>query len=87
MANLTKNQIKARLKKIVEKLEEIKSELDDLAYDTQEEADNIEPYGDKWELTEQQEERQEYLTDLATELESQSENLDQVREELDNLIY
>jgi len=56
MANLTKNQIKARLKKIVEILEDAKMLLDELQSDTQEEADNIEPYGDKWELTEQQEE-------------------------------
>lgn len=87
MANITKNQIKARLKKIVEMLEEAKGLIDDLAYEVQEEADNIEPYGDKWELTEQQEERQEYLTDLASDLETESENLDEVRSNLDDLIY
>ena len=87
MANITKNQVKARLKKIVEMLEEVKGLIDDLAYEVQEESDNIEPYGDKWELTEQQEERQEYLTDLASDLETESENLDEVRSNLDDLIY
>lgn len=87
MANITKNQIRARLKKIVEMLEQVKSDLDDLQMETQEEADSIEPYGDKWELTEQQEERQESLQELADEMETQSDNLEEIRETLENLEY
>lgn len=87
MANLTKNQAKARLRKIVAMLEEVKDKLDELIGEIQDEADNIEPYGDNWELTEQQEERQEYLNDLASDLETESDNLDEVRANLDDFAY
>ena len=83
MANITKNQIKARLKKLIEKLEDAKSELEDLQTEIEDEIDNIEPYENKDELTEQQEERQEWLEDAKDTIETQVENLDELICELD----
>lgn len=85
VANITKNQIKARLKKLVEKLEEIKNDLSDLQMDVGEEIDNIEPYENKEELTLQQEERQEWLQETSDTLESQCDNLDDLICELDSI--
>lgn len=87
MANLTKNQIRARLKKLVEILEDVRYELEMLQSDTQEEADNIEPYEGKDELTEQQEERADYLQETADNLETQADNLADIISELEELTY
>ena len=54
---MTKTQVKRRLAKIIEMLNEAQSQLDELAYDMEETIDSIEPYENKDELTEQQEER------------------------------
>jgi len=87
MANLTRNQIKARVKKLVEILEDVRCELEMLQSDTQEECDNIEPYEGKDELTEQQEERADYLQETADNLETQADNLADIISELEDLTY
>lgn len=87
MANITKNQIKKRLREIVTLLEQAKELVNDLSIDVEEEKDNIEPYENKDDLTPQQEERQDYLNDLFDTLDTQSENIDDITSELDNFIY
>ena len=87
MANITKNQIKKRLREILETLEKAKDLVFNLSVDVEEERDNIEPYDNKDDLTPQQEERQEYLSDLVDALEEQGSALEDVANELDNFIY
>ena len=87
MANITKNQIKKRLREIVALLEQAKELVNDLSIDVEEEKDNIEPYDNKDDLTPQQEERQEYLSELFDTLDTQSDNIDDIASELDNFIY
>lgn len=87
MANLTKNQIRARLKKIIEALELARGELEDLQADTENEAEEVEPYEGKDELTPQQEERAEYLEETAQALEEQADNLADLISNLEDLNY
>jgi len=87
MANITKNQIKKRLKEIVALLEQAKELVNDLSVDVEEESENIEPYDNKDDLTPQQEERQDYLNELFDTLDTQSDNIDDITSELDNFIY
>lgn len=99
MANLTTRQAKARAEKIAEQLEvlrggllELVEDIENLKDEMQEEADNIEPYEGKEELTEQQEERQSTLQDWAECLED-VENfdiegaLDEIAEVLEHIIF
>lgn len=83
MANLTKTQVKSRLQKITEQLEELLNQIEDLKTDCEDEAENIEPYDGKDELTEAQEERQEWLTDTAYTLDTQYDSLADIISELD----
>lgn len=85
MANLTKTQIKKQLKELWDKGELGKLEgaidnaievIDTLIYDIEEERDSIEPYEGKDELTEQQEERYEWLDNLASDLNSLKDDLE-----------
>ena len=87
MANITKNQIKKRLREIIALLEQAKEFVNDLSIDVEEEKDNIEPYDNKDDLTPQQEERQDYLSELFDTLDTQSDNIDDITSELDNFIY
>lgn len=87
MPIITKNQIRSQLKKILELLEQASDKLADLQNDTSEEVDNIEPYEGKEELTPQQEERQEELQEIADQLDEQISNLDDIKSELENIIY
>ena len=83
---MTKTQIKSRLKKIKELLEEQKMELESLNEEIQETIDEIEPYGDSYELTAEQEDRQEWLEDCYSDLESECWNLEGIIDVLDNVI-
>lgn len=65
---MTRTQYKKAVKELLDKLEALKAEFDDLAYEAQDEADGMEPYEGKEELTAQQEERQEWLSDLSSAL-------------------
>ena len=78
MANITKNQIRARLKKIVEKLEEERSNLEDLKTDIDNELEEIEPYEGKFDLTPQQEERQESLENWSSVIDDQISSLEEM---------
>lgn len=75
MANITKTQIIKRAGKIADqindgKFAEAKDELESLKDEVRDEADNIEPYDGKDDLTPQQEERQEWLNETADALDS-----------------
>ena len=78
----TKTQLKARAKKIAEQLDNLKMELEELQSDLETESADIEPYENKYELTPQQEERQEWLDNAAYEVGYAADN---IQEALDNL--
>ena len=59
---MTKLQVKARLRKILEKLSEVRDELQELIDEAQDTVDNIEPYEGAYELTPEQEEELNNLT-------------------------
>lgn len=63
MANLTKTQIKKRIGELLDKMIDLKYELENLYDEVEEEINNIEPYEGKDDLTPQQEERQQWLED------------------------
>jgi len=87
MANITKTQVKTRAKKIAEKIDEVLDLLRELAEETRNEADEVEPYGDNYDLTEAQEERVEWLNDQADILEDQADELEQVRDNVEEVAY
>ena len=76
MAELTKTQIKKRVKTLLEKLESIKEELTELKDDVENESYNIEPYEGKNELTKFQEQRQEWLDSVSEALGSLIDGMD-----------
>lgn len=58
---MTKTQIKTRLKRIIETLNNAQEALADLSYEVEDTISEIEPYENHENLTEAQEERQEWL--------------------------
>lgn len=84
MANITKTQIRRRIEKLVEQLNDIQLEIQELRDEVEDEANSIEPYGDAWELTTAQEERQEWLEEVVSQLEEADSNVDSA---LDSLNY
>ena len=64
----SKTQFKKRANNIKERLETIQNELEELQNDLEWERDDIEPYEGKDDLTDQQEERQDWLDDSAREV-------------------
>ena len=78
MANITKNQIKSRLKKILEVLGEQRDLLEELKDEVESESYDIEPYEGKDDLTESQCERQEWLDDCSSQIDDQLSTLDDV---------
>ena len=85
MANITKNQVKARLKKILDILGEQWNELQSLKDEVEDESYNIEPYEGKDELTPQQEERQEWLEEATSTLEDQCYSLEEIINNLETI--
>ena len=73
---MTKTQIRARLRKLLEQLGDIRAELDDLRCEVEDTKENIEPYEGFNDLTPEQEERQEWLEDLGYVLDEVVENLE-----------
>lgn len=73
---LNKTQIKKKVGELLEKLEVIKSELEDLQMDVDVESVNIEPYEDKDELTQKQQERQDWLDNVSYALGELIDNMD-----------
>lgn len=86
MANLTRTQIKNKLKKLNEQLAVIRLELEELQDDIDYEYYEIEPYEGKDELTPAQEERQEWLDDARATLDTVINNVQDAEDEIDNLI-
>ena len=78
MANITKNQIKSRLKKILEVLGEQRDLLEELKDEVESESYDIEPYEGKDDLTDSQQERQEWLDDCSSQIDDQLSTLDDV---------
>ena len=82
---MTKTQARARLNELYSKgcfgklFEEIGNaidELDDLISECEDTRDSIEPYENKDDLTEEQQERYEWFDDLISELESFKDDLE-----------
>lgn len=82
MANLTKTQAIKRAQKLKDQIDALLLEIEELQSDLQEEADDVEPYEGKDDLTLQQEERQEWLQEAADQIQ---EALDQIQEGADQL--
>lgn len=80
---MTKTQVKSRLKKLLDKLGDIKSELSDLKDEVEETRDNIEPYEGCNDLTPEQEERQEWFSDMYDYLDSAVDELETIEGELE----
>ena len=81
---MTKTQIRAKLKKLLEQLGDIKAELYDLQYEVEDTRDNIEPYEGADDLTPEQEERQEWLDDLDSSHDTVISNLEDAECELED---
>lgn len=81
---MTKTQIRSQLRKLLERLSLIKDDLQDLENEVEETRDNIEPYGDAYELTEAQEEKQEWCDDLAYEMQNLVDNIEEGINEIED---
>ena len=82
---MTKTQAKSQLQKLIDRLEDIRTELEMLGDDIQDTADNIEPYGDAYDLTPLQEERQEWMQDTADSIIDEVSNLEDIISNLGDL--
>lgn len=67
---MTKTQIKKKLGTILKYIRGLQSEVEDVR-------DSIEPYEDKEDLTNQQQEKYEWLDELASQLEDAYNNLEE----------
>lgn len=94
MANLTKTQIKANLNKLWDKEELGKLNgaidnaidvVDSMINDVEEERDSIEPYENKDDLTDKQQERYDWLDELANELNEFKDKLEDWQSEMGSL--
>ena len=72
---MTKTQLKARLAKIIEMLNEAQSLMDDLATEAEETRDSIEPYENHYDLTDQQQERYDFFDNAVDTLGDEASNL------------
>lgn len=84
---MTKAQIKKQASQLLDKLTELKCELEDFQGLVQDESDNMEPYEGKNDLTEKQQERQEWLEDFASIIDDAANSLqeaeDTIQDKLD----
>ena len=87
MANITKNQIKSRLKKILEVLGEQRDLLEELKDEVESESYDIEPYEGKDDLTDSQQERQEWLQDASSSIEEQIDTISEIVSNLEELTF
>lgn len=94
MANLTKTQIKANLNKLWDKEELGKLNgaidnaidvVDSMISDVEDERDSIEPYENKDDLTDKQQERYDWLDELANELNEFKDKLEDWQSEMGSL--
>lgn len=73
--HMTKTQLRSRLRKLLDKLGDIRAELYDLRDEVEETKDNIEPYEGYDDLTPEQEERQEYFEEAYNALDEVLDSL------------
>lgn len=66
---MTKTQAKKRFNELLEKFEDLQAEIFDFKAECETTAEEIEPYESKDDLTEAQQERQEWFENLAGNLE------------------
>ncbi len=81
---MTKTQVKARLKKLLEQLGDIRAELSDLQCEVEDTRDNIEPYEGADDLTPEQEERQEWMDNAAYALDEATTSLEEIEYNLED---
>ena len=84
MANLTKTQARKRIAQLREKLSDLRLEFEDLKSDLEMESSDICEYEGRNELTELQQERQEWLDNTASTIE---DTVNSLQEAEDNLNY
>ena len=80
---MTKTQIKAELAKIIEMLNEAQERLDNLSYDVEDTRDSIEPYENREELTDQQQERYEWLDEALDTINDKANDLTDIISDLE----
>ena len=83
MANITKTQFKKRIENLKEKISDLRLELEELQSDLESESLDIEPYENRNDLTELQQERQEWLDNTASQVESAVSNKQSAEDDLD----
>ena len=81
---MTRTQVKSRIKKLLEQLDEIQVELEDLQSEVEETKDEIEPYEGYNDLTPEQEERQEWLEEVYDALQTAIDNVQDAYYELED---
>ena len=80
---MTKTQIKSELNKIIEMLNEAQERLDTLSYDVEEARDSIEPYENRNDLTDQQQERYEWLDEALDTINDKANELTDIINDLE----
>lgn len=85
--NQTKTQYQKRMRELATRLAETLEALEDLATDLEEEAEGIEPYEGKSELTPAQDERQQWLEDAQSATSDLRDAIDDNLGDLEYLIY
>ena len=83
MANLTKTQARKRIAQLREKLSDLRLEFEELQSDLEMESSDICEYEGRNELTELQQERQEWLDNTASTIEDTVNSLQEVEDNLD----
>lgn len=83
MANLTKTQARKRIAELKEKLSDLRLEFEDLKSDLEMESSDICEYEGRSELTELQQERQEWLDNTASTIEYTVNSLQEAEDNLD----
>ena len=83
---MTKSEMKARIRKALEALGNIKDELDDMKSEAECTYDEIEPYEGRNDLTEAQEERQEWFESVADALGNLYDDIEERQCELEELL-
>ena len=83
MANLTKTQARKRIAELKEKLSDLRLEFEELQSDLEMESSDICEYEGRNELTELQQERQEWLDNTASTIEETVMSLQEAEDNLD----
>ena len=83
MANLTKTQARKRIAQLKEKLSDLRLEFEELQSDLEMESSDICEYEGRNELTELQQERQEWLDNTASTIEDTVNSLQEAEDNLD----